>query len=145
MYDFMDSEPYEDPDREPSRLGCAIGAALCGLSAMIVVAGFMWLFMTWTAKAHDAPSGMSYPSWCCQGTRADGTGDCDPIPSRTVKEIPGGWVITIGPGDHPLVTKNHVFVKKYGEERRSTDGEYHICLWPDENTARCFLSPDKGV
>jgi len=62
MYDFMDSEPYEDPDREPSRLGCAIGAALCGLSAMIVVAGFMWLFMTWTAKAHEALPTAAMPS-----------------------------------------------------------------------------------
>jgi len=121
------------------------GMAVAGIVVLVAFCLACWLLWATEARAHEAPSGMSYPPDCCQGTRADGTGDCDPIPSSSVREIPGGWVITIGPGDHPLATKKHVFVKKYGEERRSTDGAYHICLWPDENTARCFLSPDKGV
>jgi len=31
-----------EPDREPSRLGCMIGAAPCGLSAMVVAALLAW-------------------------------------------------------------------------------------------------------
>lgn len=51
-----------EPDRVPSRLGCMIGAALCGLSAMVTVAVIAWLFFTLTAHAHEAQPTAAMPS-----------------------------------------------------------------------------------
>jgi hypothetical protein len=97
------------------------------------------LLFTGPAAAHYAPSGMAYDAWCCNG---DGShGDCAPIPTVDVKETTAGWIITLHPGDHPLVTKVHVYTKRLGEERHSTDGGYHACLYPNENTLRCFYTP----
>lgn len=92
------------------------------------------------AYAHDAPSGWAYDPYCCNG---DGeTGDCQMIPSRTVKIVDGGYKITLEPGDHRLVTHLHVFVMPQRKTMHSPDGAYHLCLFPDENTLRCFYAPD---
>jgi hypothetical protein len=91
------------------------------------------------AFAHMAPSGMKYDAYCCQGTEVHG--DCAPIPSSDVRATPDGWVITIRPGDHPMATKVHVFTKEYGSEHHSTDGQYHLCLFPNENNVQCFYAP----
>jgi hypothetical protein len=91
------------------------------------------------AFAHTAPSGMKYDAYCCKGTEMHG--DCAPIPFSDVQTTSKGWVITLHPGDHPMVTKVHVFTKEYGSERHSTDGQYHICLFPNENNVQCFYAP----
>lgn len=95
-----------------------------------------------SAHAHDAPSGWNYPAVCCQGVNGPGGhGDCQKIDSKTVKPVSGGYQVTIGPGDHMLATREHVFFIPYEDVKESGDGDYHLCLWPTEDTARCFFSP----
>ncbi|MBB6484202.1 hypothetical protein [Rhizobium lusitanum] len=105
---------------------------ILALVSLLLIAG--------PALAHDAPSGWSYDPYCCNG---DGeTGDCEMIPSRTVTIIPGGYRLTINPGDHHNVTRGHIFTLPQRRAMHSPDGAYHLCLFPDENTPRCFYAPD---
>lgn len=92
------------------------------------------------ARAHEAMSGFKYESYCCSGNNV--TGDCQMIPTRSVKIIDGGYEIMIGPGDHRLITRPHDFKLPQSEARHSQDSQYHICLYPDEDTLRCFYAPD---
>lgn len=94
--------------------------------------------LTGTAAAHQAPSGMEYDPWCCSGK------DCAPIPARDVRTAPEGFVVTLQPGDHPMVTEPQRFVVPYGQEKPSTDGGYHICLYPTQDALRCFYAPGMG-
>lgn len=94
------------------------------------------------ARAHHSELGMKYDTWCCNG---DGhSGDCQEIPSSAVKPIEGGWQVTLVPGDHRLVTRVHVFQIPQSNTRMSSDGRFHACLYPDENTLRCFYAPPMG-
>ena len=104
-----------------------------------ILAFVLFLFAT-SAMAHDAPSGWTYDPYCCNGDSQ--TGDCEMIPSRTVTVIPGGYRITLYPGDHRYVTHAHIFTLPQRKTMRSPDGAYHLCLFPDENTPRCFYAPD---
>lgn len=97
------------------------------------------LFAFVPAFAHDAPSGMKYDAFCCNGDNH--TGDCQPITARSVKVTSAGYVVTLGPGDHRLVTVSHRYVVPFADARASTDGEYHACLYPTEDTLRCFYAP----
>lgn len=101
-------------------------------------------FSSMMALAHEAhsPTGASwkYDGYCCNGDSQ--TGDCQMIPDKNVKIIQGGYEIIIGPGDHRLITRKHDFKLPQSEARRSLDSQYHICLYPDENTLRCFYAPD---
>jgi hypothetical protein len=93
-------------------------------------------------EAHEAMSGWKYDGFCCNG---DGqSGDCQMISTRNVKIIKGGYEIVLGPGDHRLITRRHDFVLPQSEARRSQDSEYHLCLYPNEDTLRCFYAPDMG-
>jgi hypothetical protein len=89
--------------------------------------------------AHTAPSGMEYDAWCCSGT------DCAPISSKAVTPQGTGYRVELNAGDHPMVTKHHVYTIPYQAVKRSTDGGYHICFFPDEDTVRCFYAPDQGA
>jgi len=60
------------------------------------------------ALAHDAASGWAYDPFCCNGDSE--TGDCQMIPSKSVKVTPNGYRVTLVPGDHRLVTRYHVFL-----------------------------------
>jgi hypothetical protein len=97
------------------------------------------LLVASVAQAHEAPSGMAYSAYCCNGNSTHG--DCMPIPASSVKVVAGGYQITLVPGDHHMVVHEHVFFKPYSEVQESTDGSYHACLFPDENTLRCFYAP----
>jgi hypothetical protein len=66
------------------------------------------------------------------------------ISSSNVQIVDGGYQVTLAPGDHRLATRRHVFLLSQDLTRRSKDGEYHLCLFPDENTPRCFYAPDMG-
>lgn len=85
-----------------------------------------------------------YEPACCFG---DGmSGDCQPIPASSVEVIPGvGYRVTLRPGDHGDVTREHVFVVEFGKERASGDNEWHACLWPREDTLRCLYRPPMGM
>ncbi|CAN7532593.1 hypothetical protein LJR030_005446 [Rhizobium sp. LjRoot30] len=93
-------------------------------------------------QAHEAQTGWKYEAFCCNGNSHNG--DCQMIPTRSVKITPSGFVVQLTPGGHRLVTRRHIFNLKQGDARRSQDGEYHLCLFPDENTPRCFYAPDMG-
>lgn len=95
------------------------------------------------AYAHESVAGMPYNTWCCNGNGQ--SGDCQEIPDSAVRTIPGGYQITLGEGDHRLVTRSHIFTKKQSETRWSTDGRYHACLYPTEDELRCFYAPPPGV
>ena len=95
-----------------------------------------------SAMAHDAASDWQYEQYCCNGN--DHTGDCQRIPSTTVRIVRGGFLVTLAPGDHRLATRRHIFHLSQETVRRSQDGEYHLCLYPTEDTPRCFYAPDMG-
>ncbi len=90
------------------------------------------------AVAHQAKSGMAYEAWCCNGK------DCAEIPDTAVTAGPEGWVITLWPGQHPMVTRPIHRVIPYQAARRSEDGRFHLCLWPTEADDRCFYAPPQG-
>jgi hypothetical protein len=95
-----------------------------------------------SAQAHDAQSGFHYEAFCCNGDNH--TGDCQMIPAKNVKITTGGYDVSLAPGDHRLVTRLHLYHLPQRDARRSQDGAYHLCLYPDENTPRCFYAPDLG-
>ncbi len=105
-----------------------------------ILAFVFFLLSTAFALGHEAPSGWSYDPYCCNGDSK--TGDCEMIPSRTVTIVPGGYRVTLNPGDHRYITHAHIFNLPQQKTMRSPDGAYHLCLFPDENTPRCFYAPD---
>ncbi|MDK4725448.1 hypothetical protein [Rhizobium phaseoli] len=94
------------------------------------------------AQAHHAPSGFAYDPYCCNG---DGeSGDCQSISSKTVRALHEGYEVTLLPGDHRLVTRRHVYLIPQAQTKESPDGAYHLCLFPNEDTVRCFYAPPLG-
>ena len=60
------------------------------------------------------------PVCCCT------SGWCGPIDERFVKEVPGGWQLTIPPGGHTRLRPGTYYVpEKMG--RLSPDGRWHAC------------------
>lgn len=106
----------------------------CAIVAVATIA------YTGLASAHESPMNMPYDPWCCRGN--DVGGDCAPIPASALKAKSGGWEVSVGPGDHPLLTKSHVFFMPYDKVRVSTDGQPHACFFPNEDTLRClYVAP----
>lgn len=95
-----------------------------------------------SAMAHEAPMDWQYDGWCCKGGTQ--TGDCAQIKTEAVTVIPGGYQITLKPGDHPLVTRVHVFQVEQAKARQSKDEFYHVCLYPSEDHLRCLYAPTMG-
>ena len=96
------------------------------------------------AQAHNAPSGWTYPAWCC------GQGDCAQLPPNAVRATAAGWVITLAPGSNPAIpagTAPYTLTVPYNhpELRESPDGRFHLCLYPTPQHARCFFAPVGGV
>lgn len=94
------------------------------------------------AHAHSFYTGKKNPVsgfGCCNNV------DCQPIPQSSVKPTDDGWQITLNPGDHPRVTKPHVFIVPHNEVLFSPDGEPHACLYPTEDTIRCVFVPSGGA
>lgn len=91
-----------------------------------------------SAYGHTAPSGMEYSAYCCSGT------DCAPIPTKAVKAVSGGYQVSVGPGDHPMLTRPHVFLVPYDKVKESTDGGMHACFFPNEDTLRCLYVPPQS-
>lgn len=91
------------------------------------------------ALAHTSPTGQVFDRWCCNGK------DCQAIPTESVTiNAAGEYEIRLRPGDHPMVTKVHVFTKAISETRPSSDGLFYACLWPTEDTLRCLYAPPLG-
>jgi hypothetical protein len=108
------------------------------LAALVFVA--LSLAGVLTARAHEAPAGWTYEAYCCNGK--EHTGDCQQIRADRVRVTAQGFQIEIRPGDHRLATVHHLFTVPQAEARRSQDEHYHLCLYPNEDTLRCFYAPD---
>lgn len=81
-------------------------------------------------RAHDAPSGWSYPFKCCSGY------DCRPVATSAVSERPEGYVIN-NTGEVVSYTDKRV--------RFSPDGEYHWCSMGGKDTGStiCLFVPPR--
>ena len=115
----------------------------CSWVAVVAAASLLLAFPVLPAAAHKAPAGWSYPPSCCNGDRA--TGDCQVIPAERVRESIDGYIVTLRPGDHRLVTRLQRYRIPYGEEIRSPDGNFHICLYPTQATVFCFFAPPNSA
>ena len=119
--------------------------------AMALAVALVWLpIMTKAAYPHEAtnvqgyPLGWDYDPGCCRSALQP-TGDCAPIASKYVTELPDGYHINIPVGGHPkLLTKGYSGIVPYGQERRSPEGNYHICLTTDGAHRFCFYAGSKG-
>ena len=122
-----------------------IGARMTFTSSAILPALCAAAFMSFlpASEAHHAGSGWKYPPACCNGQTTGG--DCEAIPSSDVTIGPRGYLVFIHPGDHHLATRSHQFFIPYGKELPSGDLQFHICLYPNENSLRCFFAPPNDV
>lgn len=138
--DYSDHDPdndfwHDDRQARSHRRG------LITIWVMGILGALIFAYATMAdADAHTAPSGMKYDAWCCNSVTAN-SGDCQPVPDSAVRVISGGYQVTLGPGQHRLVTRVHVWQKAQTEVRYSTDGQYHVCLFPNEDTLRCLYVP----
>jgi hypothetical protein len=93
--------------------------------------------------AHHPEGPWAYPLACCFGDAQDG--DCEKIPSGSVRETRNGYVVTLKPGDHHRVSRPHRYIVPYGSVIRSGDGDYHACLHPTEDNLNCFFAPEGQI
>jgi hypothetical protein len=70
--------------------------------------------------------------------------DCAPIPYEAVEITDDGYLVTLRAGDHLMVSSTVVHVVAYADVLKSQDGEYHACLFPNQNVMRCFYAPPIG-
>ena len=109
------------------KLNCLLAAAAASLALAPI-----------TVDAHRAPSGWSYPVRCCSGI------DCGEIPASSVRETPGGYRVTLKPGDHAMVKAPFETAVPYAEAKPAPDGAYHICLSPALRVL-CFFAGPRGA
>lgn len=129
MHDDDDYDGSSGPFHPLAIFICALMWA-CG----IIIA--VWMLVG-TAWAHDW-----YPSRCCwspQNAPAGRLGDCDQIPDHAVKVGPDGYVVTLEPGEHPMVKERISYVIPYSDAEQSPDGKYHLCISPTMKR-RCFFA-----
>lgn len=106
---------------------------------------FVWLSLA-LALAVGAPESRAhswFDPWCCNDR------DCQPIPDSAVKVTPQGYVITLNPGDHPMLAKEtglRTYTVPYANARVSLDPEqkFFACIYPDPATMRCFYARPSG-
>lgn len=79
------------------------------------------------ARAHDAPSGWSYPWSCCSGQ------DCRPVSSAWVKATQQGYALPTG----------EIVGYRDSRIKPSPDGEYHWCSVAGSDTTGtiCLFVP----
>ena len=98
---------------------------------LLAVAGIAMLIaaIAFDARAHDAPSGWTYPLACCSDF------DCREVPDAAVLERPEGYVI---------VATGEVIPMSDRKVRHSPDGRFHWCSTggrPDGKTICLFVPP----
>lgn len=106
---------------------------------------FAWLSLA-LALAAGAPGVRAhswFDPWCCNDR------DCQPIPDSAVKITPQGYVITLNPGDHPMLSKEtgpRTYTVPYANARVSLDPEqkFFACIYPDPSSMRCFYAKPSG-
>ena len=108
-----------------------------GMVAGAIASAFLAFAMS-AARAHEAPSGWSYPAVCCSQR------DCNMIPASRVSEGPEGYRVVLLPGDHEMVKAGASFLIPYSVAKQSPDGEFHICILPSGSVI-CFFVPPRGM
>jgi len=127
---------------DQKQLDVLVGAALLVVAPVLVLV--LVLLVRSPAGAHEAPAmgggpgaGWSYSLFCCSDE------DCAPLAEEAVRELDRGWLVVIGPGEHPQVPHGlaplRLFVP-HGDDRvrRSGDGRFHACLSRGGAALRCL-------
>lgn len=70
--------------------------------------------------------------------------DCAPVPFEAVEITDDGYRVTLHAGDHVMVSSTVVHLVAYPDVLKSRDGNYHACLFPNQNVMRCFYAPPFG-
>ena len=103
------------------------------LLVLLIAAGLAaWLFsLAYSAFAHDAPSGWSYPYSCCTNH------DCRAVPQSAIAERPEGYVIG---------TTGEVVPYQDTRVRASPDGDFHWCSVAGKDNTRtiCLFVPPRS-
>ena len=84
------------------------------------------------ARAHEAPTGWTYPWACCSNI------DCQEVQSTAISERPQGYVIQ---------STGEVVAYSDRRVKNSPDGEYHWCAHQkglDAGHTICLFVPPKG-
>lgn len=105
------------------------------LSTAIALTGLVTLasaLIAGQSRAHDAPTGWTYPLLCCSNK------DCKQISSADVRPVQTGWLI-----------EQTGEVVTYGDKRLkdSPDGLYHRCAFSadfEKGRTLCLFVPPMG-
>jgi hypothetical protein len=79
--------------------------------------------------ASPAPAHMAYDPWCCSER------DCEPAPAAKIQRVPGGFMVTVKPGEDPQ------FFPETGR-RVSDDGVPHVCITPSGERRCVYVLPE---
>jgi hypothetical protein len=102
------------------------------------VAALCWSLTALSASAQPHSHNLYDPACCTPASQGSGSGDCYPIPNTAVRFVQGKVIVTLNPGDHPMVTRPHTFEVEwnatFGSGKQSTirpskDGQFHACLY----------------
>ena len=94
------------------------------------------------AAAHEAPSGWSYDPECCSGF------DCAWVAPGAVREVAGGYYVSIAPGTHPRVPMGSPPVSgviRHGDPRIRASGDEHRHVCVLGGRILCIYVPPGGV
>lgn len=94
------------------------------------------------ALGHQAPSGWEYDPACCSGR------DCAWVAPGAVREVRGGYAVSVAPGTHPMVPMGSPPVSglvPHGDPRirPSGDDQKHVCIMGGR--ILCVYIPPGGV
>lgn len=84
------------------------------------------------AAAHDW-----YEPVCCSGR------DCVPVRASAVV-TDGGWLVRLGPADHPMLNVGAEYFVPYDDfrVRPSQDDRFHVCISNVERYLLCLYVPE---
>ncbi len=104
----------------------------CAIGTFFAALFFIALVMCGRVRAHDAPTGWSYPFSCCSTT------DCRRVPADWIREQPDGFTI---------VMTGEIVGHQDARIKQSPDGEYHWCSVAGSNDSRtiCLFVPPRGL
>lgn len=66
---------------------------------LVLTVLFLLFAFSATALAHESHKGFKYESYCCNGDAE--TGDCQMIPTRSVRVTSDGYEVSLAPGRSP--------------------------------------------
>jgi hypothetical protein len=104
----------------------------------------MWLSLALmlAAGAPAVKAHSFYSQFCCNDQ------DCQPIPTRAVQVTPRGYLVTLRPSDHKMLSAEPApvqYLVPFSEAKESPDGGYHACILPYAlTTMRCLYVPPAG-